>query len=183
MEKEILIFFLAGGIGALLRDIVEDNKLKLPNLRSGELTLGFIGSVFIGAVAGMVIDSNPITAGLAGYAGMSAIKNFISKKNLAIEAEAETVEETIRRVANEEMVDPDLAVKVARCESNLNPKVVNINADGSQDKGLFQINNKWHPEVTDQEAFNIEASTRFFCKAFKAGHLDWWNATKECWSK
>ena len=139
MEKEILILFLAGGIGALLRDIIEDNKLKLPNLRDGELTLGFIGSVFIGAVAGMVIDDNPITAGLAGYAGMSAIKNFISKKNLAIEAEAETVEETIRRVAKEEMVDPDLAVKVARCESNLNPKVVNINADGSQDKDYFKL--------------------------------------------
>jgi hypothetical protein len=94
------------------------------------------------------------------------------------------MEQIIRWVAKEEGVDPDLAVRVARCENpRLDPKAVNINKDGSRDRGLFQINSKWHPEVTDEQAFDPVFSTRFFCKAVKEGHLDWWNATRHCWEK
>lgn len=94
-----------------------------------------------------------------------------------------TTEETIRKIAKEEGVDPELAVKVARCESSLNPTALNMNATGSRDRGIFQINDKWHPEVTDDEAFNVEFSTKFFCTAMKGGNLSWWNASRTCWEK
>jgi hypothetical protein len=183
MSNQLIFLFLAGGLGALLRDIVEDNKLKLPSIKDGELVLGFIGSTFIGAIAGLVVDGDPVTAGLAGYAGMSAIKAFINKNSITQATTKDKVEKKIREIAKEEIVDPDLAVRVAKCESNLNPLAVNINTDNSQDRGLFQINDKYHPEVSNIEAFDIEASTRFFCKAFKAGNIYWWKATEKCWTK
>lgn len=95
----------------------------------------------------------------------------------------ETVEQTIIRVAKEECVDPVLAVKVAQCESALNPKAILVNENGTRDRGIYQINDKWHPEVTDEQAFNPEFSAHFFCKAFKNGNLSWWDASKTCWSK
>lgn len=92
-----------------------------------------------------------------------------------------TVEELIRIIAKEEQVDPDLAVRVAKCESSLQPFAIRKNTDGSVDRGLYQWNSKWHPEITDQCAFNPDCATRQFCKAVKENHLDWWKSSKNCW--
>lgn len=97
-------------------------------------------------------------------------------------AKTESVEKIIRNVAGQEGVDPDLVVRVARCESGLNPAAENKNANGSIDRGLFQWNSKYHPEITDVCAYDIECSTSAFCKAFKNGNLSWWGATKKCWN-
>jgi hypothetical protein len=97
--------------------------------------------------------------------------------------EKKSVEETIRLVAIREKADQDLAVRVAKCESNLNPKALNINKDGSRDRGIFQINDKYHPEITDEMAYNPAIATTFFCNAVKAGNLTWWSATQKCWDK
>jgi len=35
---------------------------------------------------------------------------------------------------------------------------VYVNTDGSRDRGPWQINSKWHAEVTDAEAFNLDQS-------------------------
>lgn len=91
------------------------------------------------------------------------------------------IEETIRRIAKQEGVDPDLVVRVAHCESGLDPGAVHINKQGSKDRGLFQWNDNWHPEITDDIAFDIERSTLAFCEAFKTGHLAWWSSSKKCW--
>lgn len=89
----------------------------------------------------------------------------------------------IREIAKEYGVDPELAVKVADCESGLNPRATNINKNGSVDRGLYQWNDRWHPEIADECAYNRYCSTRAFCRAVKNGHLDWWSATKRCWKK
>lgn len=46
------------------------------------------------------------------------------------------------------------SIAVAAAESGGNPAAVGRNTDGSRDRGLWQINSKWHPEVTDAAAFN-----------------------------
>lgn len=180
---QIMFLFLAGAIGAIIKDLVKDNSLELPKIIDGKIVLGFLGSCFIGGVAGYLVDGSLITAGLAGYAGMSAIESFIGRKLAIPTATATQVETIIRETAQAEGVDPELSVRVARCESSLIPSAINVNTDGSKDRGIFQINNKWHPEVSDEAAQDIVQSTKFFCNAFKAGHLDWWNATKKCWGK
>jgi cell wall-associated NlpC family hydrolase len=48
------------------------------------------------------------------------------------------------------------AIAIARAESGFDPKSVNVNNDQwrSRDRGLWQINDHWHPDVTDAEAFD-----------------------------
>jgi len=105
------------------------------------------------------------------------IRNVEEKKEVA------PVEQIIRDEAKKEGVDPDLAVRVAKCESGLDPMAVHVNKNGSKDRGVFQWNDKYHPEVNDHYAFDPKLATREFCKAFKNGNLSWWNATKDCWDK
>ena len=95
----------------------------------------------------------------------------------------ESVGEQIRRIAKEEGVDPELAYKVAKCESSLNPDARGINKTGSVDRGVFQWNDKYHPEITNDCAYDVDCATRAFCKAQKEGNLSWWNASKKCWNQ
>ncbi len=178
---EHLIYFIAGGLGSLMKDIVNDGRLVLPKKINGDLLLGFLGGMVVGGVAGIAVDNSPITAFFVGYAGTQSIENLLNKKNEKKPKNKNEVEAIIRSVANEIGVDPDLAVRVATCESGLNPTALHVNAKGTRDRGVFQINDKWHPDVTDEQAFNVAFSTKFFCDAFKAGNISWWNASKKCW--
>lgn len=84
------------------------------------------------------------------------------------------IEIMIRRLAAEYGVDPEKAVAVAVKESSLNPQAVNVNKDGSRDRGLFQINSKHHARIRDEQAFDPEFSTRFFLEAIQRGKARWW---------
>lgn len=94
----------------------------------------------------------------------------------------EEIRESIMIMASAYRIDIHLAIRVAECESGLNPKIRSRNRDGSLDRGLYQWNDHWHPEIEDSCAFNPECATREFCKAVKKGKLFWWNASKGCWS-
>jgi len=104
-------------------------------------------------------------------------------KHQIIVPEGKTAEQVIREVAIEEGVDADLAVRVAKAESGLQPTAYNLDKGDSMDRGIFQWNSKYHPEITDECAFNVECAARAFCKAVNEGHLSWWNASKEKWEK
>jgi hypothetical protein len=176
-------FILAGAFGALAADILIDNKIQLPKKVNSELILGSIGGLLIGALAGYLADGNTLAAFTAGFGGTEFVTNLVNKRS-ETPIKERPIEQIIRWVAKEEGVDPDLAVRVAKCENpSLDPKAVHINKDGSRDRGLYQINDKWHKEVTDEQAFDPVFNTRFFCKAVKEGHLDWWSATRHCWEK
>lgn len=183
MEISFLLLLLAGAAGALAKDILEDNKIVLPKCTDGILSLGFLGGITTGAAAGYFIDGSLTTAFMGGYAGTGILTSLIGKGNEAILSTQQKVKILIKAVAKEQGVDPDLAVRVATCESNLSPTAKNTNKDGSIDRGLFQWNNKYHPEISDEAAYDIILSTRAFCKAFKEGNLSWWNATRSCWEK
>jgi hypothetical protein len=180
---ELICLFAAGAAGAIIKDVVVDGKLVLPKKVDGTLILGFLGGVATGGAAGVAVDHSPITAFLAGYAGTSAIENLLNKTEKITVDVKEINKNIIKRVAKEEGVDPELALKVAKCESNFDHRAKNVNEGGSIDRGLFQINTKYHPEVSDDEAYNPITATKFFCKAFKEGNLYWWNASKDCWNK
>jgi len=176
--NNFILLFLAGLAGAVIEEILDDNALELPKKINGKLCLGSLGGFLIGGVTGYLIDGSPLTAFLAGYTGKGTLTALLAGKKNSQNGAIETI---IRFVASKESVDPELCVKVARCESNLNPQAINTNTDGSRDRGLFQINDKYHPEATDEQCFSPEWSTKFFCKAFKEGHLSWWSASKKCW--
>lgn len=202
-----LVIFLAGALGALCKDVFKDNTIEMPKWENGKLGLGFIGGMAIGGAAGMYIDGSFITAFMAGFTGVAILQAVLDGKELktcneteveTIETEKKTeeekvieagtttatasmIEKIIRYIAKQKGVDPDLAVRVAKAESGLSATAININTDGSKDRGLYQINDKYHPEVTDKEAFDIVLSTRFFCDAVIAGNISWWNASRKNW--
>lgn len=96
----------------------------------------------------------------------------------------ESVKESIQIIAMEEGVDPELAVRVAQCESGCNPNAKNTKGNypkESIDRGLYMWNNFYHQEITDDMAYNPAIATRLFCEAVRNGHLSWWNSSKRCW--
>jgi hypothetical protein len=45
----------------------------------------------------------------------------------------------------------------------------NLDADGnvdSRDRGLFQINDKWHPELSDEDAYKVRTNIAYAHKVF-----------------
>lgn len=183
MDLSILSLLAPGALGALAKDILKDNKLELPKAIDGQLCLGFIGGAIIGGITGYYVDGSFLTAFMAGFTGTALVEGLVFKPDQTVAKKKEEIEATIRFIAKQECVDPELAVRVAKCESGLDPAAKNVNAADSIDRGLFQINNKYHPEITDEMAFDVIESTKFFCKSFKEGHLDWWSASQKCWDK
>lgn len=190
--QKYIIFFICGALGALTKDVLKDNSLVLPRKQNGMIVLGFIGGTIIGGAAGIIIDENPINAFTAGFAGTAVIENLVNasrvekiKKQLTTEdfqmEKEETIPEMITRIAKKNGVDPNLAIRVAKCESGLNPNAVNENTDGTTDRGLYQINDYWHSHITDEQAFNPVFATQFFCDRVNKGKLSDWDASRECW--
>lgn len=95
-----------------------------------------------------------------------------------------TIEEIIRETAVQEGVEPELAIAVAKCEGGINTATAVRHNPGSIDRGIFQWNDKYHPEITDAMAFDPKTATQLFCKAVKAGHLHaYWSASEPNWKK
>jgi hypothetical protein len=181
MEHNLIFFFIIGALGALTKDILKDNKLELPYKKDGNIYLGCLGGMIIGGITGYLIDNNLTTAFLSGYTGTAVIENLLLKKE-EVKVPEKSIEEIIKYVAKNEGIDPSLALRVAKCEnSRLDPKAVNVNSDGSKDRGIFQINEKWHPNVSKEEAFDPAFSTKYFCKRVKEGFLSDWDASRKCW--
>jgi len=74
------ILLLMGGIGAFTKDVLKDNKIQLPEYKDGYIYLGFLGGIVIGGMAGYLVDNDPITAFLGGYAGKQIIESLINKR-------------------------------------------------------------------------------------------------------
>lgn len=73
------------------------------------------------------------------------------------------------------------AIAVAIEESGGNPDAVNINKDKyrSRDRGLWQINDHWHPEVTDAVAFDpTQAAAAAYAISRQGTNWTAWSAVK-----
>jgi len=73
-----LLYLFAGFLGAVLKDIVQDNKLVMPKVVDGALVLGFIGGGIVGGAVGVLVDGSFISAMLAGYAGSSVLRSLVA---------------------------------------------------------------------------------------------------------
>jgi hypothetical protein len=77
---EIIVIFVAGAVGALVNDVVNDNKLELPKNIDGQFCLGFIGGLLIGGIAGLAIDGSISTAFMGGFMGKELVLSFVNKQ-------------------------------------------------------------------------------------------------------
>ena len=92
------------------------------------------------------------------------------------------IETQIRLIADKENFKwSDYLVKLAFCESRLMPECGQLNNEkcinkknNSFDRGYFQISRKWHPEVTDEQAFNLEYATKWTMEMINKGQQHQW---------
>jgi hypothetical protein len=96
---------------------------------------------------------------------------------IEVTAEAEpSIEEKIKEVFGE---DGELMIKVARCESNLNPKAKNSTSSA---RGLFQILSKLH-QVKEQWLYDENVNIAIAKQMFDASGTNPWIASINCWGK
>ena len=99
-----------------------------------------------------------------------------NRLNEMIEYEELSVEEKIRKIAKENNFRwTDYLVRLAYCESRFDPKAL---GDSGKSRGLFQIHSGYHPDVSDEQAYNIRFATEFAIKAINEGHQEWWTCDK-----
>ena len=93
------------------------------------------------------------------------------------------VEQQIYLIADE-MGRPEWGeylVKLAYCESRLDPKAVNSqgnNPADSVDRGLFQYNSYWQSQVSDECAFSVNCSVRKTIEFIEKGKQNLWVCDK-----
>ncbi len=101
---------------------------------------------------------------------------FVEIKAVSVRNTPIAVEAQIRQIAQNEGFEwPDYLVRLARCESGLDPNVV---GDSGYSRGLFQIHSEYWPGVSDEEAFDIEWSTEWTMDMINAGYQHYWSCDK-----
>lgn len=78
----ILITAGAGFFGALVRELLDNDGLKLPSISEGSIRLGFIGSVIIGSIAGYFLGDSILGAFQAGLTSSFLLGAVINRKEL-----------------------------------------------------------------------------------------------------
>lgn len=113
-----------------------------------------------------------------------APQRAIDKKTVVVDliSNNPSVEVKIREIARAEKFKwPDYLVKLAHCESRLDPKAVNDKGNTpswSKDRGLFQYNSHWQRRISDACAFDLTCSTKETIRLINAGKQHLWACDK-----
>jgi transglycosylase-like protein with SLT domain len=83
----------------------------------------------------------------------------------------------VRRQAEQQGVDPQLALWIVKHESSFNPRA---KGDGESSRGLWQISKVYHPEVSDAQAFSVTSSTQWSLGRIRAGKVNEWSSYRNC---
>jgi len=139
-------------------------------------------SVFLMLILAIVWQSFPRVTSLAQTIDSKELANLVADSQTEPVSAEDKIIAIIREVAKQENYgNPELAIAIARAESRLNPDIRG-EAD-KRDRGLYQINSHFNPEVTDQCAFDPICATKWTIKELKAGRAWKWNASKYKWGK
>lgn len=155
---------------------VETLQQKLNSLGYLLTTDGSFGPLTKAGVIDFQTKNGLTPDGIVGPLTLDKIQTLLSDK------EASSLPGIITAVCVSEGVEPELALAVAGCEGGMNPHAINKNNNGSIDRGLYQFNNEYHPEITDEMAFDPAQATKLFCAAVKNKELHiFWSASQHCW--
>ncbi len=114
----------------------------------------------------------------------------VAAETVAIESltTPKTIEEMIRFKAHSNNLDEEKIIFIARCESQIEPRSIgdghltcSRTGNSVSSRGIWQINNCAHPEISDEQAFDPEMSTDWAMEVFKKG--DEGKEWKRCVSK
>lgn len=127
---------------------------------------------------GQSVSSGKVARTAEASGGTHQEVGTIELRATSSDGTAEQVEAQIRAIAKEAGFKwPDYLVKLAKCESRLDPKAVNTENNvpsHSKDRGLFQISDHWHPEVSDKVAFDVRLATEWTMWRINSGYQHEW---------
>jgi len=105
-----------------------------------------------------------IATGKLAEPGLALYRSEVSKADVLWFYSHITSDETLSRIildnASMNNIAPPLAFALAWEESRYQPKAVNKNAT-STDRGLFQLNNRAFPKLTEKDFFNAETNAHY----------------------
>jgi hypothetical protein len=90
---------------------------------------------------------------------------------------AQEVKAYVQSQASEHGVNPLLALWIVKHESQFNP---HAKGDGEASRGLWQISKIYHPEVSDNVAFNVASSTKWSLERIREGKVNEWSTYRFC---
>lgn len=90
----------------------------------------------------------------------------------------------INNAANTENVPPQILTAVLQQESGLNPNATGKNTNGSIDRGIAQINNVAHPNVSNAQAYNPSYAIPWAAKYLSSLHSKYgtWDAALQAYN-
>jgi hypothetical protein len=92
-------------------------------------------------------------------------------------AAARAVKIYVQAQAVEYGVNPKLALWIVKHESEFNPRA---RGDGEASRGLWQISRIYHPEVSDEAAFDVASSTAWSLERIRSGKVKEWSTYRFC---
>ena len=107
-----------------------------------------------------------VLLGTISMIGVNTIKNAIEVAFTVENSQAEIVwhqptwQEEVLIMVKDAGLDVELVKRLIQHESHWKPDNSNPNKDGTLDRGLWMINDYWHPEVSDECAYDWFCSTR-----------------------
>lgn len=89
---------------------------------------------------------------------------------------ASTSDDIIEAYAVHYAVQADILKKVIACESRGNPYAL---GDKGHSRGLVQISDIWHPEISDEEAYDPMFSIDYLASQIKRGRGHEWTCYRK----
>lgn len=88
----------------------------------------------------------------------------------------QTVNEKITTYAKKYNVSSSLMTEIIKKESNFNPNAIgDKHIKCGHSRGLVQISKCYHPEISDEKAFDVDFSIEYLAKELSKGHCRQWS--------
>lgn len=104
-----------------------------------------------------------------------AVTCFAEETNAPTRDKPTDIPQLIRYHARNYGVDEESMLAVAMCESSLNPEAI---GDSGNSRGIFQIHKKYHPDISDNQAFDPDFSAEWTADQFSKGKQHLWTCSR-----
>lgn len=111
---------------------------------------------------------------LTGFWGMMNDFDTFAVAEVNIPKDSLSMREWVLAEVEKAGLDPYEAYNIIQCESRWNDQAINVNAKHkSVDIGLWQINNKFHPDVSVECAADYKCATKEAIRIYKERGNSW----------
>jgi soluble lytic murein transglycosylase-like protein len=94
------------------------------------------------------------------------------RTRVVTESSKVAIQEKINQLAPLYGVQPIIALAIVQAESQYNRYAV---GDSGYSRGLVQIHSKYHPNITDEQAFDVDFSLKFLMENLAKGNCWMWS--------